>query len=522
MHSSAISSFVVDTRSRRRRRAESGTVLMLAIAALFLIASLSVGILAVTSSAIHTSNQQLERASALNVAESGAEWAALWLKDQSSPPAGTADIYPANPPSVDGATPTVLIRPDADNPTSFLRTYTIVSTGTSRGQSKTVEVVVKQSSFGRYAYFTDKETSSVSGGAIWWKAGESVDGPIHSNNTGGSNFNINYNGSMSPIFLDLLTAAGSTINYSPSKPRNEATYNKIFLNGSKGFKLGVPRIELPPSTDAQKQAAWGASSGFPTTTTGLYLRADSPGGIYIRGDCTMQLAVNGSGDQTITVKQGSNTTVVTVNKTTQQATVTGPVGSGSATSSSILPNGVVYCTGNITSLSGTVADNKVVSGEIEVRSEMTIATDVNAGKDITVTNNLVYNTRPDKTKPASDQSNLKAGTLGLVAESVIVSSSAPQNIELDCVLLAGSSSTSAGSFYVQNYSSKTPTGTLKILGGVIQKARGPVGTFNSSTGQTTAGYSKDYKYDPRLAQHPPPYYPTTGQYERLSWRVLPD
>ena len=63
-------------------------------------------------------------------------------------------------------------------------------------------------------------------------------------------------------------------------------------------------------------------------------------------------------------------------------------------------------------------------------------------------------------------------------------------------------------------------GTLAVLGGIIQKARGPVGTFNSTTGQTVTGYSKAYSYDPRLAMNPPPYYPTTGQYERVSWQVL--
>ena len=63
-------------------------------------------------------------------------------------------------------------------------------------------------------------------------------------------------------------------------------------------------------------------------------------------------------------------------------------------------------------------------------------------------------------------------------------------------------------------------GTLKVLGGIIQNARGPVGTFNSSTGEMITGYSKNYTYDPRLASNPPPYYPTTGQYERLSWRTL--
>jgi hypothetical protein len=43
-----------------------------------------------------------------------------------------------------------------------------------------------------------------------------------------------------------------------------------------------------------------------------------------------------------------------------------------------------------------------------------------------------------------------------------------------------------------------------------------------SGGVINHGYAKNYSYDPRLAITPPPFYPTTGQYDRLSWRVLPD
>lgn len=500
---------------------QSGTVLLLSLTGLFLVTALCVGVLTITASAIHTSRQQLQKSTALNIAESGAENAALWLKKQSIPPSGTADLFPfgTTPITLGNGTYVALVRPDPNNPSNFLKSYTILCTGTSGGLSKTVEIVVRQASFGRYAYFTDKETSSVSGGAIWWKAGELVDGPIHSNNASGSNFNINYNGSKAPIFLDMLTAAGSTINYSPSRPKDEATFKKVFLNGSKGYKLGVDPIALPASSDAQKTAAWGGSAGYPSSD-GVYLRAAQNGGIYVRGDCTMSLSATGN-SQVVTIKQGTKTTVVTINLATGQVTTSGPMGSGSATSASSLPNGTIYCTGNITSLSGTLADNRVVNAEVVTRSAMTIATDVNAGKDITITDNLVYKTKPDKTKSSTDSSNLAAGTLGLVSRNITISSSAPQNLEIDAVMMAGSSN-SDGSFSVSNYDSKKPVGTLKVLGGIIQRSRGPVGTFDSRTGVTTAGYSKNYVYDPRMADIPPPFYPTTGQYDRLSWRVVPD
>lgn len=508
--------------SRVCRRSDAGTALIIAVIAMFMIASATTAVLLVTTNALYLNNKQTAGATAFNVAESGAEMAALWLKNQAYPPTATAAFDPfGGAQTQDDGSYRVTIYPGANNLTSFLKTFRIVSVGTVRSSSKTIEIAVKQASFGRYAYFTDKETSSVSGGAIWWKAGERVDGPVHSNNTSGSNFQINSTGSTSPIFLDMVTAAGTSINYSPSRPNNETAFKNIFANGSKGYKLGVTPIPLPASSDAQKNAAWGSAAGFPSSN-GVYIKAASQGGIYIRGDAGIALSTDTSGNQKFTITQGSNTTTVTLNKLTGTISATGPVGSGSPTSASSLGTGVVYCTGNITSLQGEVADNRVTNGAIDVRSSFTIATDVNAGKSINITNNVYYHTRPDKTLDSNAPANLAAGALGLVAQDIIIDSTAPKNLEIDAVSLAGGQNTTSGSFYVENYDSKTPTGTLKVIGGIIQKARGPVGTFNASTGQTSTGYTKNYSYDPRLVDNPPPYYPTTGQYERLSWRLLPN
>jgi hypothetical protein len=494
-------------------------MLVLTLMIVMVLTILAAGVLTLTANSLHLGRLRIAQVEAFNIAESGAEMAALWLRQQSTPPSQLEPFDPlGGPQTLGNGSYRVIIYPSPENATSYLKTYKIVSTGTVGRISKKVEVVVRQATFGRFAYFTDSEVSSISGGAIWWKAGEICDGPAHSNNTNGSNFQINYSGSTAPIFLDMLTASGTTINYSPSRPRDEETFKRIFLNGSKGFKLGVPRIEMPPSTDVQRNAAWGASSGFPSQN-GVYLRADNNGGIYIRGDCTIQLNAPSSTIQEVVIKQGSNTTTIRVDLATRTSTMTKPDGS---TVTAGLPNGVIYCTGNITSLKGTVANNHVAFGEIVTRSAWTIATDVNNGKDITITDNLVYLTKPDKTKPSDDPVNLAAGTLGLVGRNIVISSSAPANLEIDAVCLAGGQNTSSGSFYVSNYNTKTPVGTLTVIGGIIQKSRGPVGTFNSSTGQTITGYAKNYKYDPRLAADPPPFYPTTGTYDRISWRVLSD
>jgi hypothetical protein len=509
------------TRLRARRLGPtSGNILLLTMLSIMVLSFLLVSVLTVTNNSLNANRRLRLGVDAFNIAETGVEEGVYWLRNQSYPPTNTAPFNPFGGAVAFGdGTYSVIVTPDPGNPAVFLKTYTITSTGTAAGQSKKVEVVVKQASFGRFAYFTDKETSNVSGGAIWWKAGEVCDGPAHSNNTSGSNFQINYNGSSSPIFRDVVTGAGSTINYSPSRPTTEATYKKVYLDGSKGYLLGVPRIELPPSTDAQKNAAWGASSGFPTSD-GVYLRASNNGSLYIVGDAAMQFGVDGSGNQTIKVTQGAVVTTVTVNLSARTMSATGTVGSGSPTSCTTLPNGVIYCTGNVTSLKGTIADNLYTGTTITARSAWTLATDVNGNKDITITDNLKYKTRPNKTLSPVDPVNLAAGTLGLVSRDIDISTSAPTNLEINAVCMAGGLNTTSGSFSVTNYDSRTPVGTLTVLGGIIQKARGAVGTFNASTGQTQTGYSKNYSYDPRLGTDPPPFYPTTGTYERLSWMVV--
>jgi hypothetical protein len=73
------------------------------------------------------------------------------------------------------------------------------------------------------------------------------------------------------------------------------------------------------------------------------------------------------------------------------------------------------------------------------------------------------------------------------------------------------------SFIVKNYSTIPAMGDLKVFGGIIQNYRGPVGTFSGTTGAKLSGYSKAYQYDTRLRNTSPPYFPTTGRYELVSW-----
>ncbi len=107
--------------------------------------------------------------------------------------------------------------------------------------------------------------------------------------------------------------------------------------------------------------------------------------------------------------------------------------------------------------------------------------------------------------------------LGLIAEnSVIILDNAANN---NSVSIQASIFCRTGGLTAENYASRPVSGTLDLLGGIIQYKRGAVGTFSSSGGTPVikTGFKKNYKYDTRLYLDSPPYYPWTGSYQIVSW-----
>ncbi|MFQ5575075.1 MAG: hypothetical protein ACE5E0_05575, partial [Terriglobia bacterium] len=70
--------------------------------------------------------------------------------------------------------------------------------------------------------------------------------------------------------------------------------------------------------------------------------------------------------------------------------------------------------------------------------------------------------------------------------------------------------------------SRPAKGDLTVRGAIIQKFRGPVGTFNPRTMRRLSGYSKDYWYDERMKNHQPPYFlePVNASFEQVSWEEV--
>ena len=105
--------------------------------------------------------------------------------------------------------------------------------------------------------------------------------------------------------------------------------------------------------------------------------------------------------------------------------------------------------------------------------------------------------------------------LGLVAQrNVVVTTAAPTtNMRVDAAVM-----TLDGKYYYEDYGG-AKRGFMFRLGGFVAKETGYFRTVDLSSGTCVGGYCYSYwSYDKRLLNIAPPYYPTTGRYEKILWQ----
>ena len=293
---------------------------------------------------------------------------------------------------------------------------------------------------------------------IWFTGSESFQGSnvwFWSQDTlnGPVHSNGHFNIYGTPSFRDEIESVDSYITY----------YNNG--NNINSSQLSNPPYDIP---NFQGGVTLGVNSNnMPAQDLNLRSASTSAGGLRLTGDTTIVLNSNGTMD--VTNNNGCKHT---------------------CTNQPLPANGALFVNNGDLTISGTLK-GKLSAG---------------ASNDVIIAGNVLYATDP-RVNPASTD------TLGIVAEQdVMIPSSASNNLEIDASIMALNTS-----FYLQNWAGGSPKGTLTVFGGIIQKQRGPVGTFNGSTGTKISGYSKNYNYDARLLDSPPPFVPTTGDYVTLSW-----
>lgn len=163
---------------------------------------------------------------------------------------------------------------------------------------------------------------------------------------------------------------------------------------------------------------------------------------------------------------------------------------------SAAPNGVIYIDNGIARIQGTIKGAYTIacSGTTSGRGNIWLDDDI------------VYSKDP-RTNPTSTD------MLGIVAQNnVWITNNTPNrnNININASIYVEN-----GGFGAEEYDSRSPSGVINLLGGIIQHTRQAVGTFWNGVIKT--GFSKSYRYDTRFMTASPPFFPGTGGFEIVSW-----
>lgn len=422
-------------------------------------------------------------------------------------------------------------------------------------------VQLRLQSFSMYALFTDVHTSPT-GGPVWFSSTTNFTGPVHTNGE--------FRFAQFPTFSDKLVSASSKAWFYNNGANIELTSPENVVGGTRvdapllppdpnpqaatpaNFTLGGSTVPLPANSFNQQGVAVGRNptdSSAVTTSqitsaipelknassvpNGIYVpvsqlssacRSDSGaammGGIYVQGTLdSLTMSVSGS-TAVYTLVQGATQTIVTVDRANNNTMVSsnGWLPPPSGGSCPIAPPGgpvrtfvgvpkgwqgpgndnagIIYVNGNINSVSGTLQQNEQTS--------------IVAAGSVGITGNILYQTPPNPNDPTSNPINL----LGIFAAGgdIQVMPSAPNNLIVDAVLMAGSSGSAYNSSVnVQNWNTGSPRGNVNLLGGLIEKYYGPFGTYNSTLGQQATGYGRAFTFDSRMSRgFTPPFFPTTN------------
>ncbi|HEX2865134.1 MAG TPA: DUF4900 domain-containing protein, partial [Deinococcales bacterium] len=450
----------------------------------------------------------------------------------------------------------------------YLADYVLTSTGSlnTGGARRRVEdkgyidIQIGRSPLSQWMFLVD----NAMGDRGFFGTGDKFDGPTHANS--------NWGFWGTPEFMDRATTSDNYVyfydrNFSKQHLQADSLPPFTVPVFHKGFQRGVPRIDLPVTAISQVNSALGfdPTSATPPTVpdvctalrltdiygtpsrcrdytsipTGAYLATTNgtavTGGFYVQGDVDRLTLSQSNGIQTYTFVQGSHTTRFVVNYALNLTTVTydgtvrriltgvpnGPatVGTGSAT-------GQIYVNGSINNLDGGsrsgAMPNPFVTHPIPAGVPRALAKEtqlnITAKGTVNLTTDLVYECDPtqvvtDTTDRCYNAGNPVNTVLGVMSETdnVVMTTSTPDDVMLWGSYLSG---TSGKGLTVQNYSSRSAQGQMRLFGGLIQSADQLRGQIDGS-GNLLHGYRESYEYDRRFSNGAlaPPNFPTTRTFD---------
>ena len=222
-----------------------------------------------------------------------------------------------------------------------------------------------------------------------------------------------------------------------------------------GFESGV-QVELPDNMDPLKTAAQSGGAYFHDTD--VWLTFNSDGTVGFR-----------------TTAGGSDSTVAL---------------------STFAPNGAIL------TYKGNLHVKGIVNGQLTIGA---LGSSGGGYGNVYLDDNIIYSVDPS--------SSSCTDLLGICAESnVVITENAANNSDIQ---IQGALFCRTGGFTAENYNSRPLSGIIYLTGGIQQYQREPVGKYSGSV--LTNGFGKNIRYDNRLSDLSPPYYPTTNNLEILSW-----
>lgn len=404
---------------------------------------------------------------------------------------------------------------------SYTYSYTIICQGKKVNYNPTLNVTVtvtgkiegilKKENFARFALFTDRHVMD-NGSTVWFTDRTRFYGPVHTN----GEFSFAY----TPQFFDEVSSYSRTALFynGGNNRRLDADSNppRDVPFFARGFIRGAPQINLPTVAYTQLYAAlsYFPNDQFPTYSPtysvirnylglppsdnappdGVYtITIQNGGGIYIKGNASIEFGKDSEGRAVYTITQGSSTYVFTIDNRNNKTYV--KIGNRTIEINRV-PNGVIYVDGSISSIKGLVQKDQRLT--------------VVAKGEIRITHHLTYEEDPRNNPNAVNVIGLLSESSNIVIDPINPDGSNLADPNIHAILMAPK-----GVVQVYNYNTRAPAGDVHLLGGIISKNYGAFGTFTTDRNGNPvpkSGYGRDFWYDYRMRTgYAPPYFPTTGR-----------
>ncbi|MBN2732033.1 MAG: DUF4900 domain-containing protein [Balneolaceae bacterium] len=346
--------------------------------------------------------------------------------------------------------------PENFNSRVFLEIKGIAGSDDSQ-TTTTIRAIANRPAFSIYSYFTDEEP------VIYFADGDVINGPVHTNGT----FHIDGD----PVFNGRVT--------SPNEPEEQPGSDPEY-NGGKNFNS--EEIELPE--DMAKISDEAAAGGLQFDDDKIKVEFNEDGTADIT---TYQETNSYQGDCIDYTWWGNCTAYETIYEYSELSTQN-------------------Y---NLTH-SGTFNGIISSSGKVEVKGTLEGNVTLHSSQDIEILGDIMYKDYD----PANPSEELASDNLlGIVSEgNVTIDEDAHSDQGSSDLHITASIMAMGESFEVEDYDDGDHRGQLRVLGGLIQKKRGPVGTSGGT------GYDKFYSYDTRLLDNSTPDFPKVKRFQIENWR----